>query len=410
MTLSVLVIGAGITGMATAEFLRREGVSVTLVDKVYPGDPKQTSFGNAGLLASSSIIPISSPEVWKKLPYFLVNKNSPLSINWTYLPKLMPWLIPFLRNTKKEKFLSIINAIQELTNDSVDQHLTLSKGTSASKYIKLGDFTLLYPDKSEFDLDYFENSLRVKYGFKMRELNRDNLLDMDPFLGKSYNCGALFENHGWLTSPENYMKELANHFKRNGGKIITEEVKKIIDNKVITSNNNIIEADKIVICAGAWSGKLLKFINHTTNIETERGYHLQLKKVNYMPSNPYAVSDLKFAITPMNDGLRCAGTTELGGLEAKPNYRRIDILREGIKKVYPKLKWEDEEIWMGHRPTTPDCLPVVCQSYELIDIYFAFGGQHIGLTIGPRLGRILTDLILNKKINMSLEAYKYTRF
>ena len=410
MTLSVLVIGAGITGMATAEYLRREGVSVTLVDKVYPGDPKQTSFGNAGLLASSSIIPISSPEVWKKLPYFLLNKNSPLSINWTYLPKLMPWLIPFLRNTKKEKFLSIINAIQELTNDSVDQHLTLSKGTSASKYIKLGDFTLLYPDKSEFDLDYFENSLRVKYGFKMRELNRDNLLDMDPFLGKSYNCGALFENHGWLTSPENYMKELANHFKRNGGKIITEEVKKIMDNKVLTSNNNIIEADKIVICAGAWSGKLLKFINHSTNLETERGYHLQLKKVNYMPSNPYAVSDLKFAITPMNDGLRCAGTTELGGLEAKPNYRRIDILREGIKKVYPKLKWEDEDIWMGHRPTTPDCLPVVGQSNELKDIYFAFGGQHIGLTIGPRLGRILTDLILNKKINMSLEAYKYTRF
>ncbi len=410
MTLSVLVIGAGITGMATAEFLRREGISATLVDKVYPGDPKQTSFGNAGLLASSSIIPISSPKVWKKLPYFLFNKNSPLSINWSYLPKLMPWLIPFLRNTKKENFLSIINAIQELTNDSVDQHLTLAKGTRASKYIKLGDLTLLYPDKSEFDLDNFENSLRIKYGFKMRELNRDNLLDMDPFLGKNYNCGALFENHGWLTSPENYMRELANHFKRNGGKIIIEEVKKITGNKVLTSKNNIIKADKIVICAGAWSGKLLKIINHRTNLETERGYHLQLKKVNYMPSNPYLVSDLKFAITPMNDGLRCAGTTELGGLEAKPNYRRIDILREGIKKVYPRLKWEDEEIWMGHRPTTPDCLPVVGQSNELKNIYFAFGGQHIGLTIGPRLGRILTDLILNKKINMSLDAYKYTRF
>ena len=133
MTLSVLVIGAGITGMATAEFLRREGISATLVDKVYPGDPKQTSFGNAGLLASSSIIPISSPKVWKKLPYFLFNKNSPLSINWSYLPKLMPWLIPFLRNTKKENFLSIINAIQELTNDSVDQHLTLAKGTRGTK-------------------------------------------------------------------------------------------------------------------------------------------------------------------------------------------------------------------------------------------------------------------------------------
>ena len=130
--------------------------------------------------------------------------------------------------------------------------------------------------------------------------------------------------------------------------------------------------------------------NHTRS----RGLHI-LKDVNYMPQNPYAVSDLKFAITPMKNGLRCAGTTELGGLNAKPSFSRVNILREGIKKVYPKLEWKDEEVWMGHRPTTPDCMPVLGKSETSNDIFFAFGGQHIGLTIGPKMGSIITNLILD---------------
>ena len=410
MSLSVLIIGAGISGISAAEFLRREGVSVTLVDRVNPGDPEQTSYGNAGLLASSAIVPISSPGIWKKLPYYLFGKNSPLSINWLYLPKLLPWLIPFLKNTRKEKFLSVIDSLQSLTYDSIEHHLRLSKGTKASKYIKLGTWTLLYRDKHEFLSDSYENNLRKKYGFDFTELKQNELIERDPFLGSHYTFGAEFKNHGWLTSPSLYIKELANHFKNNGGKIIKKQVKEIYKNTVITQENEILEADKIVICAGAWSGQLLKSMKLKTNLETEMGYHLVLKDVNYMPQNPYAVSDLKFAITPMKNGLRCAGTTELGGLNAKPSFSRVNILREGIKKVYPKLEWKDEEVWMGHRPTTPDCMPVLGKSETSNDIFFAFGGQHIGLTIGPKMGSIITNLILDKKQNIPLAQFSNDRF
>ncbi len=410
MTLSVLVIGGGITGISTAEYLRREGIKVKLIDKVFPGNPFQTSYGNAGLLASSSIIPIASPELIKKLPYYLFNSQSPFSIKWSYLPKLIPWIIPFLKNTKKEKFLQTVNAIQELTRDSVDQHLTLAKGTPAEKFIRLGDFTLLYPSKNDLSYDDYENNLRIKYGFKMKTIDRKELLEKDPFLGEKYQYGVVFKEHGWITSPSNYMKSLAHYFQLNGGKILLDEVKEINANSVQTVKNHSYTADKIIICAGAWSGKLMKTIKHKTNLETERGYHLYLKGVNFMPKNPYAVSDLKFAITPMTDGLRCAGTTELGGLNAKPSLKRFDLLRSAIKTVYPEIKWDKEECWMGHRPTTPDCLPVLGQSDEMKHVYFAFGGQHIGLTIGPRVGRLMTDLILNRKTNFSLEPYKYNRF
>ena len=410
MGFSVIVVGGGITGVSTAEFLRREGVDVTLIDRHDPGDPKQASYGNAGLLAKSAILPISTPDLWKKIPGFLFKKNSPLSIKWSYLPRLLPWLIPFLKNGRIQNFLSTVSALQELTHDSVDQHFLLAQGTEAEKYIKVGPWTFLYPNELSYLADNFGNNLREKYGYKHKKLNRNQLLKNDPFIGTHYNYGAMFENHGWLTSPGNYMIALAKNFKDNGGKFIKDEIKKISGKTLISKNGNRYNSDKIVFCTGAWSAELLNDNNHFINLETERGYHLFLKGVNFMPNDPYVVSDSNFAITPMNDGLRCAGTVEFAGLKEKPSQIRVDIFREGIKKLYPKLKWSSEEIWMGHRPTTTDSLPVIGESKKIKGIYFAFGGQHIGLTIGPRLGRIITDLIIGKKTNIDLNPYRHNRF
>ena len=100
-------------------------------------------------------------------------------------------------------------------------------------------------------------------------MKQNELIERDPFLGSHYTFGAEFKNHGWLTSPSLYIKELANHFKNNGGKIIKKQVKEIYKNTVITQDNEILEADKIVICAGAWSGQLLKSMKLRTNLETE---------------------------------------------------------------------------------------------------------------------------------------------
>ena len=129
-----------------------------------------------------------------------------------------------------------------------------------------------------------------------------------------------------------------------------------------------------------------------------------------MPAFPYIVNDLKFAITPMDDGLRFAGTVEFGGLDAPASEERIEYIKKGIKKIYPDLEWDNEEFWMGHRPTLTDSLPVVGESKLMKNVFFAFGGQHVGITIGPKLGRIITDLILSRKPNILLSPYSHDRF
>jgi len=133
MSLNVIVVGAGITGVCTAEWLRRAGADVTLIDRVNPGDPAQTSYGNAGLLARCAIIPVSVPGLTAKAPKMLLDPKSPLFMKWGYLPKLLPWLVPFLRNGRMDRLKPIVKALDQLTHDSVDQHMALAKGTPAEK-------------------------------------------------------------------------------------------------------------------------------------------------------------------------------------------------------------------------------------------------------------------------------------
>ena len=370
MKTSVIVIGGGITGISTAENLRREGIEVTLIDKVEPGDERQTSYGNAGLLAISSIIPISSPNLWKKIPKYLFFSDSPVSIKWSYFPKLLKWLIPFMRNCSKEKFLSIVNSLSELTHDSLQQHELLSKGTGAEKFVKTGPVNVLFKSKDDFYSLKNEFSLRKQYGFDFNHLDREEILKNDPLISQHYNFAASFPNHGWLTSPSKYIKELKNHFVKNGGKFLKDEFLNIQNNYVLTKKFGKFKTNKIVICTGVWSGKLLKNLDHFVNIEAEKGYHIFLKGVNHMPPSPYMINDLKLAVTPMENGLRFAGRVELSGLDSPDSEKQFHIIKSGIKKVYPTLKWEDEDIWSGQRPSTSDSLPVLGASKINKNLFF----------------------------------------
>ena len=135
-----------------------------------------------------------------------------------------------------------------------------------------------------------------------------------------------------------------------------------------------------------------------------------LKKVNFMPPNPLMIIDKKIAITPMEDTLRFAGIVDFSGVDAPANNSRYDYIRSLIKNIMPTLSWKEEDLWMGQRPSTSDSLPVIGRSISMKNIYFAFGGQHVGLTIGPKLGKIASDLILSKKTNINLEPYSQHRF
>ena len=410
MKQSVIVIGSGITGVSCAEELRRSGAKVTLIDRVKAGDPSQTSFGNAGILAREGIMPIANPSMLKMIPQILLSPSSPVYLKWSYLAKFSPWALQFIMNGTRPKALPIILALNELIYDTVENHIQLSKNTDAARFIEKGDMTLLYRNRKQFSSDKFANQARRNLGIIWEELSRNELLDRDPHISKLYQFGLAYKNHGWITNPAAYVSSLAKHFQKNGGKILIGEVSKINGNNVELKGGIILKAENIVLATGAWSKNLASQLGHNIPLQAERGYHLSLKNASHMPPNTYLITDKKFGLTPMDGFLRCAGQSEFAPLEMPPNPKAIKNLRKFLFRLYPKLEYETETIWQGTRPTLPDSLPVIGRSSKNTSVIFAFGGQHLGLTMGPKIGKMVRDIIFERQSNINMKPYSSDRF
>ena len=410
MKQSVIVIGSGITGVSCAEELRRSGANVTLIDRVKAGDPTQTSFGNAGILAREGIMPIANPSMLKMIPQILLSPNSPVYLKWSYLAKFSPWALQFIMNGTRPKALPIILALNELIYDTVENHIQLSKNTGAARFIEKGDMTLLFRNRKQFSSDKFANQTRRNLGITWEELSRDKLLDRDPHISKLYQFGLAYKNHGWITNPAAYVSSLAKHFQENGGKILIGEVSKINGNNVELKGGIILKAENIVLATGAWSKNLASQLGHNIPLQAERGYHLSLKNASHMPPNTYLITDKKFGLTPMDGFLRCAGQSEFAPLEMPPNPKAIKNLRKFLFRLYPKLEYETETIWQGTRPTLPDSLPVIGRSSKNTSVIFAFGGQHLGLTMGPKIGKMVRDIVFERQSNVNMKPYSSDRF
>ncbi|MDB4245658.1 FAD-binding oxidoreductase [Amylibacter sp.] len=410
MKQSVIVIGSGITGVSCAEELRRTGANVTLIDRVKAGDSTQTSFGNAGILAREGIMPIANPSMLKMIPQILLSPNSPVYLKWSYLAKFSPWALQFIMNGTRPKALPIILALNELIYDTVENHIQLSKNTGAARFIEKGDMTLLFRNRKQFSSDKFANQTRRNLGITWEELTRDKLLDRDPHISKLYQFGLAYKNHGWITNPAAYVSNLAKHFQENGGKILIGEVSKINGNNVELKGGIILKAENIVLATGAWSKNLASQLGHNIPLQAERGYHLSLKNTSHMPPNTYLITDKKFGLTPMDGFLRCAGQSEFAPLEMPPNPKAIKNLRKFLFRLYPKLEYETETIWQGTRPTLPDSLPVIGRSSKNTSVIFAFGGQHLGLTMGPKIGKMVRDIIFERQSNVNMTPYSSDRF
>jgi D-amino-acid dehydrogenase len=408
-----LIVGAGITGVCVAEWLRRDGWSVMLIDPVQPGSPQQTSYGNAGLLSRTSVMPIATQSLVRQLPSMLRDPSSPLFMRWSYLPRLLPWLVPFLRSASVERVEQISLALSALTFDANEQHLALARGTPAEAYLRRGELVSLYRDRQAYDGDALTRRTREKFGLVPELLNREGILARDPNIGPAYQFATVFDDYCWLSSPAAYLAALFEHFLRNGGCYRRSRVISVAPGtapQLTLEDGETLTADTIVLASGAWSKTLARTAGIRVKLEAERGYHVALHSSAYRAPQPYFVIDAKFVLTPMDDALRAAGVAEFGGLDAPPSKRPVELIKEGVRRVYPGLDFDIGQSWMGSRPTTPDSLPVIGASELAPNILHAYGGQHIGLTIGAKVGRIVADLARRRRPNLDLRPYRPDRF
>lgn len=409
----VIVIGAGIVGVSTAIWLRRAGVKVTIVDRNPAGSDAATSYGNAGVLAACSVAPVTAPGMIRKSPKMLLDPNFPLFLRWSYLPKLTPWLLKYLSNANDSDTRRIAAGLTPITFDSVDQHDALVKGTEAEKWLQKSDYSFVYPDRAAFEADHYTWMLRKKAGFEPELIEGGAVADYEPSLAPDLKLLAVMRDHGFVRDPGSYIRALMGEATKLGVTFKQAEVQDIVlsAGKVtsVATNAGVIDCDKLVLATGVWSKPMARKLGLTVPLESERGYHIVFKEPSVAPRTPLMVTSGKFVATPMDNGLRCAGVVEFGGLDAPASTAPLTLLRKKVLQSFPGLEAQDEVTWLGHRPAPADSLPLIG---ELRDsgVFAGFGHHHIGLTAGPKTGRILSDLIVGQRPNIDLKSYDPMRF
>ena len=412
MTKTVVIIGAGIVGVSTALWLQREDHDVILVDKQGPGDG--ASYGNGGVLASCSIVPVTGPSLIAKAPRLLLDRDGPLFLRWAYLPKLSPWLCRYLSHANAADTRRISNALKEIIGDSLADHQALAQGTRAEKLIVPADYLYAYDSRAHYEADAFSWELRREAGFTWRELESPEFRKYDPAFADSFGFAICLPGHGRIADPGAYVKDLAAEVDASGGRILQAEVTDILyRNGQVTgvrAGGETIPCDAAVLTAGAWSGPLARKLGLKVPLESERGYHLEFHNPNIMPKSPTMIAGGKFVLTPMEGRLRAAGIVEFGGLNAPPSRKPFDLLFRNVKAALPGLSWSKMTEWMGHRPATTDSIPVIGEVPGVQGAYVGFGHHHVGLTGGPRTGRILAQLVSGQKTNIDVAPFSPARF
>ena len=168
--------------------------------------------------------------------------------------------------------------------------------------------------------------------------------------------------------------------------------------------------DALVVAAGAWSGRLARSLGDRVLLESERGYNTTLPNPGVQLRAEVIFGERKFVATPLAMGLRIGGAAEFAGLETPANYARCDALLALAGLYLPGLRTEGGTRWMGHRPTTPDSLPVIGRSPGRRDVLYAFGHGHTGLTFGPTTGRLIADLAAGRSPPLDLTPFAIGRF
>ncbi len=408
----IVVIGAGIVGVSAGIWLRRKGFEVTLVDKDAPGEG--TTSGNAGVLAACSVAPVTAPGMIAKSPGLLLDPNFPLFLRWSYLHKLTPWLVKYLSNANDADTRRIAAGLAPLTTDAVAQHSALIASTDAASWLQKSDYSFAYAARANFEADAYTWGLRRDAGFVPELVEGPEVREREPLLADEIGLLAVMRDHGYLRDPKEYVKALARVFEAEGGVYRQCAVKDLsLSNGHVTAvqtDKGALPCDSVVLAAGVWSKPLADKLGLKVPMETERGYHIVFKNPSETLNGPVMVAAGKFVATPMADGLRCAGIVEFGGLQAGPSTKPLALLEKVARATFPTLEFRGIDTWLGHRPAPSDSLPLIGEIGST-GVVAAFGHHHIGLTSGPKTGRLVADIVARTGgSNLDLTAYSPNRF
>lgn len=410
---SIIVVGAGICGVSTAIWLLRSGHEVTLIDK--DGPAAGASFGNAGLLAKWAVDPVTSPRLWRDAPGYLLNRDSGLFLSGANALRALPWLARFLSHATDRETRRIVGHLAPLLEDTVEQHRALVAGTTLERWICDSKMGFAYSNLRALQKDAYSWARKGELGLVPEVLTGGAVQEEEPILSPVIGCLAVLSGQGHILDPGGYITALVDHFVAEGGRFLKAELLDIhrAGGRIshVDTSLGVITCGALVLTTGIWSKGLMAKLGLNIPLQAERGYHVIFENPSETPRNPLLMMEGKFGVNPMEIGLRCAGTLEYAPHEAAPRADPIALLKRQAAKAFPGMTYSGTREWVGSRPSLPDSLPMIGE-INRSGIYTGFGHQHVGLTTGPKTGRLIAQMISGGGVNLNLAPYapeRYTR-
>mgnify|MGYP003968133453 FL=1 len=408
--LKIGIVGAGIQGISNALFLQKKGFSVTIFDRDEPGSPA-ASYGNAGHFSPYASVPINRPDVLTDVPAMLLSSTGPLALKWNYVPKMMPWFLQFIRNCTTKRMMHTAKNMHQILDLALPAYDELFDEVELGGLVEKKGILYIWNDQSLKSRE-LEIKVRNELGVDQQVITPKEIHDLEPNIKPIYHGGVYYQYGRHARNPKKILLKLYDLFLKKGGKFLKMNIKDINFNDekpVIKAETQSFLFDKIVIACGSFSKKLTDNLDEKIPLDTERGYHVHFKDCDHLLSRPVIFQNRGFGITPMEQGLRVVGTVEFGGLDNPLSKSRVKNLINNAKYMMGDLP-EHEDEWLGFRPTLPDYLPVIGPSKKYKNVFYCFGHHHLGWTLGPISGKIVSGMIAEENTNLDLKPYSSLRF
>lgn len=408
---SVIVVGAGVVGMGCAAYLQRAGHRVTVIDRVAPG--RSTSFGNGGGIASTFVLPLAMPGLMKKYVKYYLDPEGPVSLRWSHMPAMLPFLWKFWRNCRPERVKYCTEALAAFMPPAYDAWKPLFEEAGLMPLVRADGGLWLYKDSAALDHDAPFWQGRKDSGLNFERLGEDELRQMEPAVAKDWKAAVLEPDWHFVRDPYKVVAGVAEVVRQKGGTILEEEVLDFerADGTVrgVITNKGRHDCDAVLIACGAWSHKLARNLGSRVPLESQRGYHVTLPQAGLETRHLIIVGSAKIAITTMEMGVRIVGASAFPGVDAPADWRQAEMVLSWGRRVLPGLKTEGMTQWFGERPLTPDSLPVLGRSPHFANTFYAFGHSHMGLTTGAITGKLMAEVISDRSTSIDLTPFRIDR-
>lgn len=411
----VIVVGGGVIGAACAFRLAQAGREVLLLNA--DGPESAASYGNAGHIATEQLFPLASKEVLRNSWRYLLDAQSPLRVRAGYLLPLLPWLARFVWAARARAYVRGVAALLALQQRALADMADLMADADICHLLHVNGHLEVFETEAGGQAAMAQAERLNAYGVETLQLSGKAVRAELPILNQGVLGAVQYLGSAHVDDPWAVCQGLQDALIRFGGQVRQGRAARIADDaeqgaRVVLDDGRSLRSSQVLVCAGAWSKPLAASLGYHVPLETERGYHIS---VNGMPSKqglvrPVASAERKVIMTSMSMGLRMTGTVEFGGLKLPPDPRRFQLLKRQLQALLPGIDTADMRTWMGFRPSLPDHLPVLGVAPRHKHVFFAFGHQHLGLTLAGVTAAVMLQVMQAKTSSIDLTPYAVNRF